>query len=200
MMDCINEILDELVPKTKHKPHKKQMTVEILELMEERRKCKQDEMKYHELNKQMRKKCNEAKDAWINEQCNEIEQKKAILYTASTYMAKKIQEIVGKKRPTDSRYVKAKNGGILINKNDILNRWSEYIEDFFQDDRGAPFSITKDVEGPSILESEVRHAISKIRHGKAVGPDAIPVEALEAISENGIKAITSLLNIISDTS
>ena len=38
------------------------MNKEILELMEERRKSKSDHVKYKMLNKEVKKKCNEAKE------------------------------------------------------------------------------------------------------------------------------------------
>ena len=59
---------------------------------------------------------------------------------------------------------------------DVLNRWSEYIEDLFQDDRGEKSIIKKDMDGPPILKEEVSAAIRKMKHGKAVGPDNIPIE------------------------
>ena len=49
------------IPKKAKKEHKKWMNKEILELMEERRKSKSDQVKYKMLNKEVKKKCNEAK-------------------------------------------------------------------------------------------------------------------------------------------
>ena len=50
------------IPKKAKKEHKKLMNKEILELMEERRKSKSDQVKYKMLNKEVKKKCNEAKE------------------------------------------------------------------------------------------------------------------------------------------
>lgn len=49
------------------------MTDEILLLMEDRRKAKSDLPKYRTLYKDIRRKIREAKDVWLSEKCQEIE-------------------------------------------------------------------------------------------------------------------------------
>ena len=72
--ESVLESAKEHIPVTKRKKDKKKwMTPEILDLMEERRKAKADIQKYRELEKQVKKRCNEAKEHWINTQCEEIE-------------------------------------------------------------------------------------------------------------------------------
>ena len=110
------------------------MTEEILNLMEDRRKAKSNIDLYKTLNTQIKDKCNEAKEQWINEQCKEIENN---LTVDSKYMHSKIKDIKGTKGYTASNCIKAKDG----------NRWSEYIEDLFQDDRGEKPIIKKDMDG-----------------------------------------------------
>ena len=51
------------------------MTKEILDLMETRRKSKHNDIEYSRLNKKIKKKCNEAKESFLNNQCKEIESK-----------------------------------------------------------------------------------------------------------------------------
>ena len=63
----------ELIPLTKRKEDKKWMTPEILDLMEERRKAKADKQNYRELDKQVKKRCHEAKEHWINTQSEDKE-------------------------------------------------------------------------------------------------------------------------------
>ena len=41
-------------------------------MMDERRNSKQDQVAYKALNKQIATKCNEAKEKWLNEQCDDI--------------------------------------------------------------------------------------------------------------------------------
>ena len=85
-----------------------------------------------------------------------------------------------------------------MEKEDILNRWSEYITELYQwyhDDRDPP-PIINNEEGPQILEEEVKKALKNMKKGKAAGPDETPSEMLTALGEFGIKEITKLLNII----
>ena len=80
----------------------------------------------------------------------------------------------GTKGCTASNCIKAKDGNLLMEREDVLNRWSEYIEDLFQENRGEKPIIKKYMDGPPILKEEVSAAIRKMKHGKAVGPDNIP--------------------------
>ncbi|GFS27822.1 TIR-NBS-LRR type disease resistance protein [Elysia marginata] len=110
-----------------------------------------------------------------------------------------MNEIAGKRKSGPaSSCIKDKDGKLLIEKNEVLNRWAEYIEDLFQDDRQDKPHIEKPIEGAPILKDEVRKAIKIMNHGRAAGPDGITIEALIALGEWGISQITDLLNIIYD--
>ncbi|GFO08984.1 hypothetical protein PoB_003548900 [Plakobranchus ocellatus] len=94
---------------------------------------------------------------WINQQCQEIEQK---LNMDSKFMHAKIKDVNGKKIKCSSPgCIKSKDGTMLMEKKEILNRWSEYVEDLFQDDRCKKPKIKKNIEGPTILKEEVEAAI-----------------------------------------
>ena len=196
MKESLNEVMADKVPKMQKKQHKKWMTEEILNLMEDRRKAKSNIDLFKTLNTQIKDKCNEAKEQWINEQCKEIENN---LTVDSKYMYSKIKDIKGTKGCTASNCIKAKDGNLLMEREDVLNRWSEYIEDLFQDDRGEKPIIKKDMDGPPILKEEVSAAIRKMKHGKAVGPDNIPIEVFAVLEDIGIDFLTKLLNSIYDS-
>ncbi|XP_076347953.1 uncharacterized protein LOC143245476 [Tachypleus tridentatus] len=168
----------------------------ILNLMEERRKAKPNEEKYQKINRLVKKKCNVAKEEWINTQCAEIENNKV---KDSKYMHKKISEVTGKTPSAKTGCLKSKNGEILMDKKDILNRWSEYIGELYNDNISPTPHIEIDTEGLPIMPDEVEHAMKKIHKGKAAGPDDIPIELLLALKEVGIQEVTKLLNIIYDT-
>ena len=129
----------------------------------------------------------------VSQQCKEIENN---LTVDSKYMHSKIKDIKGTKGCTASNCIKAKDGNLLMEREDVLNRWSEYIEDLFQDDRGEKPIIKKDMDGPPILKEEVSAAIRKMKHGKAVGPDNIPIEVFAVLEDIGIDFLTKLLNSI----
>ena len=128
MKDSIKRAIEENIPLKPKKEHKKWMTQEILDKMETRRKAKDDHIKYKLIDKEINKMCNNAKEIWLNDQCEEIERKKT---TDSKYMHNKIKDIAGQKSSSQSKCIKSKDGEILMNKTDILKRWAEYIEDLF---------------------------------------------------------------------
>ena len=86
-----------------------------------------------------------------------------------------------------------------MTKEEISDRWAEYIEELFWDERGDKPVIQKNIEGPPIMKSEIENAIKKLRKGKAVGPDEVAVEMIEATDDVGIELITHLANRIYDT-
>ena len=55
------------------------------------------------------------------------------------------------------------------------------------------------MDGPPNLKKEVSAAIRKMKHGKAVGPDNIPIEVFAVLEDIGIDFLTKLLNSIYDS-
>ncbi|GFO09942.1 RNA-directed DNA polymerase from mobile element jockey-like [Plakobranchus ocellatus] len=137
------------------------------------------------------------KKKWVNQQCQEMEQK---LNIDSKFMHAKINDVSGKKiKYSSPGCIKSKDGTMLMEKKEILNRWSEYAEDLFKDDRCKKPKIKKKIEGSSILKEEVEAAIKEMKNGKATGPDNIPVEIIKALDNLGIDLTTKLLNAIYDS-
>ncbi len=60
-------------------------------------------------------------------------------------------------------YLRSKAGEVLLDKDELLNRWSEYIEKLFYDERGEKPLMRKNIEGPEIMKAEVKHALNKTR-------------------------------------
>ena len=93
------------------------------------------------LHKEIKQACIEAKEAWLNEQCQLIEQLNAAHKT--NLMHCQIKEVTGKKRGNGTTTcVEAKYGTIIMEKDKILDRWSEYIGELYDDDRGEMPVIT----------------------------------------------------------
>ncbi|ESN94320.1 hypothetical protein HELRODRAFT_164141 [Helobdella robusta] len=89
-------------------------------------------------------------------------------------------EIKVKKRVcTVSGCIKAKSGEIILEKEKVLERWTEYINDLSDDICGEMPFIKKDVEGPKILRSEVRIPLSKMKSNKALSPEEIVVKEIK---------------------
>ena len=191
----LNEAIQENIPQKSRKENKKWMTNEVLGLMEERRLYKSDVEKHKTLTKKIKKKCNEAKEKWINDQCLEIEIKQT---SDSKFIHEKIKEVSGKRICPSTGCIKSKDGNVLIDRTDVLNRWSEYIEELFDDER-EKLTINKEIDGPPILKEEVKAAIKKMKLGKATGPDNIPIEIIVTLEDLGLNIVTNLLNRIYDS-
>ena len=84
-------------------------------------------------------------------------------------------------------------------KKEILNRWSEYIEELFDGDRMSKPIFKKNMEGPSIMKDEVRQAIKSMKSNKATSPDGISTEMIQRLDELDVDTITKLINDICDT-
>src|SRR5438876_9666156 len=108
------------------------MNSEILHKMEERRKCKnmRDEEQYKKLKQEIRKLCRQAKDKYYEDKCKEIEM---LDKAHSQLMYQKIKEL----RPKGNRglqAIKSKQGNVLMEKDEVMERWAEYVEELYKDE------------------------------------------------------------------
>ncbi|GFS26875.1 endonuclease-reverse transcriptase HmRTE-e01 [Elysia marginata] len=82
--------------------------------------------------------------------------------------------------------IKDKDGKLLQDDVDILNRWTEYIgEDLLNDLRPEKPSIDVSDNLVEITTSEVVKAISDLARNKSPGEDGIPAELLQALGTSG---------------
>ncbi|XP_050514333.1 craniofacial development protein 2-like [Diabrotica virgifera virgifera] len=150
--------------------HKKQqwMTDEILELMEQRRKLKDNKTKYKEKQKLIKQKIKVAKEKWMEDKCKELEKLNEKDDTFN--MFKKVREVAGlyyKKTPhtiTDS------SGKMIIDEHEIRTTWYNYINELYNDDRPEELDTLDEGEGPEILKSEIQHAIKLAKTRKPLVP------------------------------
>ena len=200
--DCFKESIvsaaEVFVPKKEKQSKNKWMTGEILDLMQVRQKvAKKESIEYKDIDKQIKAKCTQAKETWMNEECEEIER---LDRTDMALMHKKIKSISGLKMCTSSGCIKSKDGTLIMEKNQILERWSEYIEELFDGERGQKPVVRKNIEGPRILKTEVAAAIAHTKRNKAAGPDGTVVEMIEAaLDDFGIDTMTEIINEIYDS-
>ena len=194
----MNEAAQETIPATKRCGKRKWMTTDILKLMEERRKAKGNEIEYSKLCKEVKRQCDCAKEKWLGEQCQEIEEYHLSRNPKAMYQ--KVKELSGKKGTNTNGCIKSKDGSVLMEKQEQLERWAEYIRDLYGDDtRAQDYTLKKTEEGPPILTEEVKKAINLTRQGKSTGPDNISIEELIALEDFGIKELTSIINEIYHT-
>ena len=192
MRDILVETAENNLPKEKKRKRQKWMTEEILLMMEDRQKLSDRQGSgYRELDKQIKKKCREAKENWLNDQCAEVEGQ----FGSNHRLYRKINEISGRKSGCiGSGCIKAKDGTMLVEKDTILNRWTEYVEELFPYVRGSMPGFQDLIEGPNILKSEVRTAIKMMRKNKAAGLDGVVIEMIKALEEYGVEKLTEIIN------
>ena len=163
--------------------------------MEQRRLAKGNEPLYNLLDREIRQDCITGKETMLTEQCQVIEQLDAA--HKSNLMHSQNKLVNGRKRGNNTTTCIAdKNGDIIMEKDDIISRWSEYIgEIYYDDNRGDMPEIAAEVKSP-ITRREVEHALRGMPENKSHGPDGITTEMLVAAGEHGILEPTELLNMI----
>ncbi|KAK3519500.1 hypothetical protein QTP70_032799, partial [Hemibagrus guttatus] len=86
----------------------------------------------------------------------------------------------------------------LYSEESVQRRWKEYFEELMNEEnerekRGEGLnSVEQKVD--KIRKDEVRKALKRMKSGKAVGPDDIPVEVWKCLGEAAVEFLTSLFN------
>ena len=90
------------------------------------------------------------------------------------------------------RVIKDENGNVIVNSEIASKRWKEYFEKLMSD--REPRTEEPEVVNEEIncVSREVKNALRRIKKGKAVGPDKLPVEVWKCTGEMGIKFLTRL--------
>ncbi|KAK3519671.1 hypothetical protein QTP86_005328 [Hemibagrus guttatus] len=96
------------------------------------------------------------------------------------------------------RVIKDRDGRVLTSEESVQRRWKEYSEELMNEENERE----KRVEGVNSVEQkidkirkdEVRKALKRMKSGKAVGPDDIPVEVWKCLGEAAVEFLTSLFN------
>ena len=158
------------------------MTPEILELINERRKVKNNITAYKKLDREVRNACQKAKETLLNNQCQEIEE---LEKKNPQLMHTKIKEATRKyKTCSSANCIEANNGTIFMEKEKVLERWKEYICELFEDNRPPEYLVTRrEKENLPILIGEIVKAIKSKPKGKAAGPDKVYIELIQALDD-----------------
>ncbi|KAK3552669.1 hypothetical protein QTP86_019443, partial [Hemibagrus guttatus] len=94
--------------------------------------------------------------------------------------------------------IKDRDGRVLTSEESVQRRWKEYFEELMNEENERE----KRVEGVNSVEQkvdkirkdEVRKALKRMKSGKAVGPDDIPVEVWKCLGKAAVEFLTSLFN------
>ncbi|KAK3515549.1 hypothetical protein QTP70_024397 [Hemibagrus guttatus] len=89
------------------------------------------------------------------------------------------------------RVIKDRNGRVLTSEESVQRRWKEYFEELMneENEREKRVEEVKSVEQKvdKIRKDEVRKALKRMKSGKAVGPDDIPVEVWKCLGEAAVE-------------
>jgi hypothetical protein len=118
------------------------------------------------------------------------------------YKMAKIRE----RKTRDVNQVKCIKDGadqLLVKDEEIKRRWREYFDDLFNgENESSTIELDDSFDDTSrrfvrrIQESEVREALKRMKGGKAMGPDGIPIEAWRGFGDIAIVWLTKLFNLI----
>ena len=78
------------------------------------------------------------------------------------------------------RVIKDENGNVMVNSEAVLKKWKEYFEKLMNEENNRdPRTEEAEVVNEEIncvSREEVKNALRRMKKGKAVGPDELPVE------------------------
>ncbi|KAK3553111.1 hypothetical protein QTP86_031688 [Hemibagrus guttatus] len=97
------------------------------------------------------------------------------------------------------RVIKDRDGRVLTSEESVQRRWKEYFDQELmneENEREKRVEWVNSVEQKvdKIRKDEVRKALKRMKSGKAVGPDDIPVEVWKCLGEAAVEFLTSLFN------
>jgi hypothetical protein len=187
------------------KPKKPWVTDEMIKKIAERRKWKsvnsvQGRRQYRKLNNEIRRASETARNQWWRTACEDIEElvrkgQHDILYA-------KIKQVLGEKRSSNMNIaVKDENGHILLDENQVKDRWATYIEELYENDKRPSTSeipledeqqVSNDDKGPDVIRSEIHEAIRYMKNKKSPGADGIPAELIKALSGKAVEELEDI--------
>ncbi|KAK3530294.1 hypothetical protein QTP86_023917 [Hemibagrus guttatus] len=96
------------------------------------------------------------------------------------------------------RVIKNRDGRVLTSEESVQRRWKEYFEELMneENEREKRVEEVNSVEQKvdKIRKDEVRKASKRMKSGKAVGPDDIPVEVWKCLGEAAVEFLATLFN------
>ena len=193
--ETLTESAQQVLPEVERAARQKWMTARILQMMEQRRLAKGNVVLYNLLDRAIRQDRRTAKETMLTEQCQVIEQ--LDVAHKSNLMQSQIKTVTSRKRGNNTTTcIDDKNGDIIMEKDEILSCWSEYIGELYNDGNSGDMpDIAAEIESP-ITRREVEHALRGMREKKSPGPDGITTVMLVAAGEVGILELTELSNMI----
>jgi len=173
-----------LTKKEKKEPRRAWIDKEIVKLIDERRKYKnhntrEGKQKNRQLRNQVNQEARKAKEEWLQQQCSEIDE--LFKVNKIDYAYQKIQQFEGKRKRNFTN-IRDKNGQLLVDDENIIKRWKEYIEELYEGEKLEKITTDGEETKLPILRSEFELALYDLKQNKAPGTDDITAELLQCAS------------------
>ena len=152
------------------------------------------------MNQQIKKGMVKARETWIEERCQEIDDSLGKNNSKNAYQL--VKDLTSSKQGRTT-IIRDKNGKRLTEDKDILNRWTEYCSELYsQKAKGDPEVLkhppVTNTDNHLILW-EVEAAVKSLKPGKSAGVDNIPAELLQTGGETMIDVLLNICNKIWQT-
>ena len=92
---------------------------------------------------------------------------------------------------------------LLVKDDEIKGRWREYFDKLFNgENEGTTFELDDSFDDTNkrfvrrFQEAEIGEALKRMKGGKAMGPDGIPIEVWRCLGDRAIVWLTKLFNLI----
>jgi hypothetical protein len=99
--------------------------------------------------------------------------------------------------------IKDRTDRLLVKDEEIKDRWREYFDKLFNgENEGRTFELDDSSDDINrrfvrrIQEAEIGEALKRMKGGKAIGPDGIPIEVWRCLGERAVVWLTKLFNLI----
>ena len=148
----------------------------------------------------LKKGARKAKETWIEEQCQGIEENLQKNNSKKAYQL--VKELTSSKQGRTTT-IQDKAGKCLTEEQDILKRWTEYCSELYTHTTGDPkvLDVPPPIDNDSypILREEVESAVKSPKKGKSAGVDNIPSELVQTGGEAMIDMLLIICNKIWQT-
>ena len=149
------------MPKREAVAKQKWMTSDILQKMERQRLVKSSVDEYNKQDAEIRRECQTAKELMLTAQCEKIEQQDAA--HKSNQVHAQIRQATGRKQSECvTTCIEDKDGNIIMEQDNILARWNEYIGELYEDNRGEIPQVYTESELTPVTRREVEFALKEM--------------------------------------
>ena len=137
-------------------------------------------------------------DKWIENQCLYIEDSLAKHNSKKAF--KIVKELTCENKGV-TKYIQDSNGNCLMENEDIMNRWTEYCKELYNQPLKGNLKVLEIINNYEelslpILKSEIEKAVKSLKKGISPGNDNIPGELVQAGGEKVIEILTLICNRI----